>query len=58
MAKGNIGIGFSVPAELHEQFKRAADAEHRTVKGALIVLMEQRVAEHEADRNDVKAEAA
>lgn len=43
-------ITFRVPADLKERFEAAAKAERRSVTGALVVLMEQRVAELEADR--------
>lgn len=52
MANSETGIGFSVSADLHERFKAVADAEHRTFKGALINLMERRVAEHEASKRE------
>lgn len=54
MANGEKGIAFSVPSDLHQRFKAAADAEHRSIKGALITLMEEKAAEHEAnDRRPV-----
>jgi predicted DNA-binding protein len=40
---------FRLPADLLERFKEAARAENRTAAGALRNLMEQHVAEHEAE---------
>jgi len=38
-------IGIRVQPELHEQFKEAAKASHRSIEGELKALMEQRVRE-------------
>lgn len=48
MPQEETGISFKAPTNLYEQFKAAADAEHRSVKGALLNLMEERVAEFKA----------
>jgi hypothetical protein len=55
MSSERKGIGFSVSAELHEQFKVAAAAEERTIKGSLINFMKQRVAEHKAEEADLES---
>jgi hypothetical protein len=49
---------FRAPAELLDDFKEAAAAENRSVAGALRNLMEQRVAEHKADRESTEPEKA
>lgn len=50
-------ITFRVDADLKAAFEEAADAEHRSMKGALINLMERRVAEFNAERDAAKAAA-
>ncbi|HEY6731925.1 MAG TPA: hypothetical protein VI039_12995 [Solirubrobacterales bacterium] len=47
MSQEETGISFKAPTDLYERFKAAADAEHRSVKGAFLNLMEERVAEFE-----------
>lgn len=58
MPKDEIGIGFSVSPDLHQQFKEVARAEHRSFKDALINLMERRVEEHKASQRVSTTEAA
>jgi hypothetical protein len=59
MPQEQTGISFKAPTNLYEQFKAAADAEHRSVKGALLNLMEERVAEFEGrDRIPATPKAA
>lgn len=43
-------IGIRVQPELHEKFREAADANHRTIQGELQALMEKRVREYAAER--------
>ena len=50
MAQHQTGISFKAPTDLYEDFKAAADAEHRSVKGALLNLMEERVADFKASK--------
>jgi hypothetical protein len=51
------GLTFRLPAGLLEKFKGAAASSNRSVSGELRNLMEQRVAEHEADRDSEKTGA-
>jgi hypothetical protein len=58
MANEETGIAFRAPTDLHEKFKRAVAAEHRSVKGAFLNFMERRVGEYEAEANSRTSKAS
>lgn len=56
MSNSETAITFRLPQGLKADFEEVADAEHRSVTGSLVNLMEQRVAEFKAEREPVSTE--
>lgn len=50
MATEETAITFRLPPSLKADFEQVAEAEHRSVKGELVNLMEKRVAEFKTAR--------